>query len=338
MNASVNASVNCAVNVLQRCRAACKVTPKRIVFADALDTRVLHAANELKKTGLAEPILLGNPFELRDYAYRSGVNTPCLSVVDPQHSGYFDQFADAYRAGNEHSVDADSAREAMRNPLFYAAMMVRRGQADVCIAGNLSTTGDVLRAALKVIGVAEQHRTVSSFFMMSSADDTDVRLFADAGVVPEPTIEQLADITIGAAQNFEKLTGETARVAMLSFSTKGSSDHPAARRVREAFELVRRRAPDLLVDGELQVDAAIVPAVAEKKTPESPLHGNANVLIFPSLNAGNIAYKVAQRLCHYQALGPLLEGLKKPMHDLSRGCSVDDIVDTVVLASCLVKQ
>ncbi|WP_339673772.1 phosphotransacetylase [Dasania marina] len=327
------------MKLMQQCRAECLAAPKRIVFADALDTRVLHAANELKKQGLADPILLGNPFELRDYANRSGVITPCLAIVDPRHSGYFDEFAAAYQEqeGKKPSLRYEDAQEAMSNPLFYAAMMVQRGQADICIAGNLSTTGDVLRAALKVIGVAEQHRTVSSFFMMSSPDGKDVRLFADAGVVPEPSIEQLADITIDAAQNFEKLTGETARVALLSFSTKGSSDHPAACRVREAFELVRLRAPNLLVDGELQVDAAIVPAVAAIKAPASPLHGNANVLIFPSLDAGNIAYKIAERLCHYQALGPLLEGLKKPMHDLSRGCSVDDIVNIAVLASCLAK-
>ncbi|GAA4082139.1 phosphate acetyltransferase [Zhongshania borealis] len=323
------------MKLMQQWRTQCLAAPKKIVFADALDTRVLHAANELKKQGLADPILLGNPFELRDYAYRSGVITPCLAIVDPQQSGYFDEFSKAYQEGGKPSLCAEDAQQAMRNPLFYAAMMVQRGQADICIAGNLSTTGDVLRAALKVIGVAEQHRTVSSFFMMSSPDGKDLRLFADAGVVPEPSVEQLADITIDAAQNFEKLTGEPARVAMLSFSTKGSSDHPAACRVREAFELVRRRVPDLIVDGELQVDAAIVPAVAEKKAPASPLHGNANVLIFPSLDAGNIAYKIAERLCHYQALGPILQGLNKPMHDLSRGCSVDDIVNISVLASCL---
>lgn len=323
------------MNFMQRCLEICRASPRRIVFADCRDPRLLQAANTLRNRGLARPILVGNPFELRDCAHRGGVPMPCLTVVDPLRCGHFDQFVEAYMATGDKAPDADAARRAMGNPLFYAAMMVRRGQADVCIAGNLSTTADVLRAALKVIGVSQAHKTVSSFFMMCSPAGGDACLFADAGVVPEPSVEQLADIAIDAARNYEKLTRQTPRVAMLSFSTKGSSDHPAVRRVRQAFERVRALAPELIVDGELQFDAAVVPAVAEKKAPGSPLHGNSNVLIFPSLNAGNIAYKVAQRLCHYRAVGPLLQGLNQPMHDLSRGCSVDDIVDIAVLASCL---
>tara|TARA_R110001592_G_scaffold363372_2_gene686254 strand:- start:130421 stop:131401 length:981 start_codon:yes stop_codon:yes gene_type:complete len=326
------------VNIMQQSRESCRRAPQRIVFADALDPRVLHAANELQKQGLAEPILVGNPFAVRDFAYRSGVAMPCFAVVDPEGSGYFDQFVDTYIEKNEAEQGRDSVEELFRKPTFYAAMMVHCNQADVCIAGNLSTTGDVLRAALKVIGVAEQHRTVSSFFLMSSPDGSDVRLFADAAVVPEPTIEQLADITIDAAHSFEKLTGDVPRVAMLSFSTKGSSNHPSAQRVRDAFNLVRSKVPDLIIDGEIQFDAAVVPDVAERKAPGSPLHGNSNVMVFPSLDAGNIAYKVAERLANYRALGPLLQGLQKPMHDLSRGCSADDIVDIAVLASCLAKQ
>jgi phosphotransacetylase len=326
------------MNVVQQCRTECKQSPQRIVFADSLDVRVLQAANELQKQGLAEPILMGNPFEIRDYAYRNGIAMPCFAVVDPERSGYLEPFVNAYLKHSDANTERDSADALLRKPLFYAAMMVKQNQADVCIAGNLSTSGDVLRAALKVIGIAEQHRTVSSFCVMTSPDGSDVRLFADAAVVPEPTVEQLADITIDTARNFEKLTGEKARVAMLSFSSKGSSTHPAAVHVREAFDLVRRKSPDLIVDGELQFDAAVEPIVADHKAPDSPLHGSSNVMIFPSLNAGNIAYKVAQRLAHYQALGPLLQGLRKPMHDLSRGCSADDIVDIAILASCLAKK
>ncbi|GGE61111.1 ethanolamine utilization protein EutD [Streptosporangium jomthongense] len=322
------------IPVIEKCRNACRKAPKRIVFPDALDVRVLHAANELQQRGLAKPVLLGNPFEIRDYAHNAGVAVPCFSIVDPAHSAWRDSFVSTHLAENE-AMSRDEGHRLMTDPLYFGAMMVKLGHADICIAGNISTSGDVIRAAIKVIGVEGGHKTVSSFFLMSSADGGDFRLFADAGVIPEPTIEQLADIAIDSARAFEALTGEQARVALLSFSTKGSSQHPAARRIREAFELAKAREPSLVIDGELQFDAAVVPSVALKKAPESPLKGNSNVLIFPSLEAGNIAYKVAQRLCNYMALGPVLEGLAKPMHDLSRGCTADDIVDVAIVASCL---
>ena len=324
------------MKLLEQCREQCRKKPMRIVFPDACDARMLHAADRLKAEGLAEPILIGRPFELRDLAHRSGVALPCLTIIDPQASGATADFARLlHERRREKGMTESEALEALMNPLYYGATMVDQGQADLCIAGNLSTTGDVIRAALHCIGLSPGQKTVSSMFLMVSPDGEQVRAFSDAGVVPEPDVSQLADITIDTAKNFAALTGETPRVAMLSFSTHGSSSHPAAQLVRESCKLVQQREPELMVDGELQFDAAVVPSVAKQKAPDSPLEGSSNVLIFPTLSAGNIGYKVAQRLCNYLALGPLLQGLSKPMHDLSRGASVDDIVDMAVLASCM---
>jgi len=221
----------------------------------------------------------------------------------------------------------------MQRPIFFGAMMIYKGRADGSVAGSISTTGDVLRAGIQIIGMGEGLSVVSSFFLMIFPQK--VYTFADCAVVPDPTPEQLADIAIASADNHRKLTGEEPCVAMLSFSTKGSASHPLVDKVIEATKIVKSKRSDLKIDGEMQFDAAIVPGVGEKKAPGSPVAGKANVLVFPDLNAGNIGYKIAQRLGGAEAVGPVVQGLRKPAFDLSRSCSVDDIVNVVAI-NCVV--
>ncbi len=305
--------------------------PGRVVFPDALDMRTFKAAKAWAENGFGRPIVLANPFAFREFCWAHGVKPFGISVIDPEHSQLLPEFV-AKRIEKMPGALPEEIRVQLADPLWFAAMMVSCGEADCCIAGNVSSTASVLRAALKNIGLKEGNKTLSSIFLMVSPDEQQILGFADCAVVPQPTVDQLADIAVATASSYQNLTGETPRVAMLSFSSKGSAKHPAAEAVRAATEKVRTLAPKLMIDGELQFDAAFVPEVARQKVPDSQLQGRANVFVFPSLEAGNIGYKLVQRLGGFKALGPMIQGLKFPMHDLSRGCTAEDMLETALLA------
>ncbi|MBV8125760.1 MAG: phosphate acetyltransferase [Paucibacter sp.] len=312
----------------------CRLQPRKVVFPDAVDERALNAASELVRLRAMRPVLVGDEHRLRAMALSAGIVLDHVEIVDPASYKQMDSYAELlHERLSAKGVDRVQARQMLLDPLYLGAMMVRAGDADSCVAGNLSSTANVLKSALRVIGPAQGIKTVSSiFFMIPPSDDGRVLGFADCSVVPEPTVGQLADIALSSAASFENATGEKAKVAMLSFSTRGSVQHPAVDLVGQAVKLVKSRAPGLTVEGELQFDAAFVPEIAARKAPSGELNGQANVFVFPTLAAGNIGYKIAERMGRYAALGPLIQGLGGAMHDLSRGCSAKDMVEVALLA------
>lgn len=326
------------MDILERCKEMCRRNPGVVVFPDCLDQRVLEAADRLKTEGLAEPVLVQSPFAVHGKMQETGAITKSLTVVDPTSLNLLQKNSTDYveiRAEKGKPVSNEKAEEVMRCPLAAAAMMIRHGDAEVGVCGNLSSTAAVLRAGFSIIPKKAEIKTISSFFLMDSPASDQQYLFADCAVVPEPSADTLADIAIASAEKAAILMQEEPRVAMLSFSTRGSSTHQRAQTVRKAVDKIKARKPDLLVDGELQLDAAVVPRVAALKAPDSLIEGKANVLIFPSLEAGNIGYKLVQRLGGYTAMGPFLQGFEGGWHDLSRGCSARDIYKVAVIGICM---
>jgi len=319
-----------SLQLLDEIKLKAKNLKKTIVLPESHDERVLKAAEILTKEKIASVITLGNEDTIRNDAKRLNIDLTGVRIIDPSRSDKLSDFTNMYFNLRKHKgVKIDQARETVAKDLFFGAMMVRENMADGSVGGSTASTADVMRAGIQCVGIPEGISIVSSFFLMLFPDK--VFSFADCAVVPNPDAKQLADIAISTADNHRKLTEQEPFVAMLSFSTKGSAEHELVDKVIEATKIVKEKRPDIKVDGELQFDAAVIESIGQRKSPGSSVAGKANVMIFPDLNAGNIGYKIVQRLGGAEAIGPLVQGLNKPFFDLSRGCSVDDIVNTAAI-------
>lgn len=324
---------------IDKMKEAAKKDIKTIVLPETEDLRILEATQMVIEEGFANIVLIGNPETINKIADQNNVNIEGAQIVNPATFANFSKYAnDLYELRKAKGMTLDQAKDLlMNNSRYFATMMVKEGDADGFVSGAANPTSDTLRPALQILKAAPGTKLVSAFFVMVLPDkdfgEDGVFIFADSGLNEYPDADALSEIAISSANSFKELIGKEPKVAMLSYSTKGSAHSPLTDKVVEATKLLKEKAPNLICDGEIQLDAAIIPEVAERKAPGSPLKGDANILIFPDLDAGNIGYKLTQRFGHAEAYGPLCQGISKAVNDLSRGCSSKDIAGVVAITA-----
>lgn len=321
-------------------KAKAKADLKTIVLAEGEELRTIQAASIVKAEGYANTVLLGNPDKINKIASEENIDIDGIEIIDPSFGN--EEFAELFaELRKKKGVTIEQARETVKDPLYYGVMMVKTGQVDGMVAGAINSSANVIRPSLQILKTAPDTKIVSAFFIMNVPDceygENGTFVFGDSGLNQDPTADELSEIAISSAASFKTLVGTEPKVAMLSYSTYGSAKHDLVTKVQEATKLAKEKAPNLALDGELQLDAAIVESVGKQKAPESDVAGSANVLIFPDLNAGNIGYKLVQRLAKAEAYGPILQGIAAPVNDLSRGCTAEDIAGVVAI-TCVQAQ